>query len=185
MTSALDARQIRTHRAADTATPWFSSCRSRTVRRFTSSIFSAGPSNPAITTACSAARTPPHRAEADAHRHVHLHGRCRRHYALRRRPAAAGGDGGDYKALEAAYRSLPQPGQPVLASLEGLITQRPSMEEGRPAQTALVIERFVAVWPRESCGNPLADSPCAAPIGSFCARANIPRLRPRSSAKRI
>ena len=93
---------------------------------------------------------------------------------------------GDYKALEAAYqKSTPQPGQPVLASLEGLITQRPSMEEGRPAQTTLVIERFVAVWPRESCGNPLADSPCAAPIGSFCAWANIPRLRPRSSAKRI
>ncbi len=67
---------------------------------------------------------------------------------------------GDYKALEAAYqKSTPQPGQPVLASLEGLITQRPSMEEGRPAQTTLVIERFVAVWPRESCGNPLADSP--------------------------
>ena len=69
---------------------------------------------------------------------------------------------GDYKALETAYlqASPPQqPGQPLLTSLEGLITQRPSMEEGRPAQTTLVVERFVGVWPRESCGNTLADSP--------------------------
>jgi copper homeostasis protein (lipoprotein) len=67
---------------------------------------------------------------------------------------------GDYLALEAAYRQAnPQPGQALLASLEGLITQRPSMEPGRPPQTTLVVERFIAVRPRESCGQPLADSP--------------------------
>ena len=67
---------------------------------------------------------------------------------------------GDYKALEAAYRqaNLP-PGQPLLASLEGLITQRPSMEEGRPPRNTLVVERFIAVWPRESCGTTLAEAP--------------------------
>lgn len=66
---------------------------------------------------------------------------------------------GDYKALETAYlKATPQPGQPLLASLEGLVTQRPSMEEGHPPQTTLVVERFIAVWPRESCGNTLADS---------------------------
>ena len=67
---------------------------------------------------------------------------------------------GDYKALETAYRKAnPQPGQPLLVSLEGLITQRPSMEENRPPQTTLVVERFIAVWPRESCGNTLDEAP--------------------------
>jgi copper homeostasis protein (lipoprotein) len=66
---------------------------------------------------------------------------------------------GDYPRLEAAYqKARSQPGQPLLASLEGLITQRPSMEESHPAQTTLVVERFIAVWPRESCSNALADS---------------------------
>lgn len=66
----------------------------------------------------------------------------------------------DYKTLEAAYRkATPQPGQPLLATLEGLITERPSIETGRPPQTTLVVERFIAVWPSESCGNTLADSP--------------------------
>lgn len=66
---------------------------------------------------------------------------------------------GDYKALEAAYRqSGTKPGQPLLASLEGLIAQRPSMEESQPPRATLVVERFVNVWPRETCGTPLADS---------------------------
>jgi uncharacterized lipoprotein YbaY/uncharacterized lipoprotein NlpE involved in copper resistance len=67
---------------------------------------------------------------------------------------------GDYKALEAAYlKANPQPGQPLLAGLEGLVTQRLSMEEGRPPQTTLLVERFIAVWPRECCSNTLVDSP--------------------------
>ena len=67
---------------------------------------------------------------------------------------------GDYVTLEAAYlKATPQPGQPLLVSVEGLITQRPSMEEGQPPQATLVVERFVSVWPRESCGNPLAENP--------------------------
>jgi len=67
---------------------------------------------------------------------------------------------GDYKALEKAYlQANPQPGQPLLVSLEGLITQRPSMEEHNPPQTTLVVERFIAVWPGGSCDNKLTDSP--------------------------
>jgi copper homeostasis protein (lipoprotein) len=66
----------------------------------------------------------------------------------------------DYRALETAYRQArPQPGEAVLASLEGLITHRPSTEESRPQQTTLVVERFIAVRPGESCGNRMADSP--------------------------
>jgi uncharacterized lipoprotein YbaY/heat shock protein HslJ/uncharacterized lipoprotein NlpE involved in copper resistance len=67
---------------------------------------------------------------------------------------------GEYKALEAAYRqSGVQPGQPLLASVEGLIAQRASAEEGQPARATLVLERFIGAWPRESCGNALAESP--------------------------
>ncbi len=60
----------------------------------------------------------------------------------------------DYAALEAAYRNTGlEPGQPLLAELEGRIAQRPSMEEGRPPSATLVVERFIAVRPGETCGN--------------------------------
>lgn len=66
----------------------------------------------------------------------------------------------DYRALEAAYvKAVPQGGQPVLVNFEGVIAQRPSMEAGRPAQATVVVERFVSVWPRETCGNNLVDAP--------------------------
>lgn len=67
---------------------------------------------------------------------------------------------GDFKALETAYReSGTKPGQPLLASVDGLIAQRPSMEESQPPRPTLVVERFGSIWPRETCGNPLSDSP--------------------------
>ena len=67
---------------------------------------------------------------------------------------------GNYKALETAYlQARLQPGQAVLVSMEGLIAQRPSTEENHPPRRTLVVERFIAVWPRETCGNVLADSP--------------------------
>jgi copper homeostasis protein (lipoprotein) len=66
----------------------------------------------------------------------------------------------DYKALEAAYlKERQQPGQALLVSLEGLIAPRPSMEANRPPRLSVVVERFINIWPRESCGNPLSDSP--------------------------
>jgi copper homeostasis protein (lipoprotein) len=66
----------------------------------------------------------------------------------------------DYTALEAAYlKESPQPGQALLVSLEGLIAPRPSMEANRPPRLSLVVERFINIWPRETCGNPLVDSP--------------------------
>jgi len=66
----------------------------------------------------------------------------------------------DYKALEAAYlRERPQPGQALLVSLEGRIAPRPSMEVNQPPRPNVVVERFINIWPRETCGNPLVDSP--------------------------
>jgi copper homeostasis protein (lipoprotein) len=66
----------------------------------------------------------------------------------------------DYRALEAAYlQARAQPGQALLVSLEGLITTRPSQEESQPPRPTLVVQRFTNIWPRESCGQPLADGP--------------------------
>lgn len=66
----------------------------------------------------------------------------------------------DYKALEAAYlQARQQPGQALLVNVEGLIAQRPSAEESQPPRATLVVERYVSVSPRESCGQPLTDSP--------------------------
>ncbi len=82
---------------------------------------------------------------------------------------------GDYKTLEAAYlKAEPQPGQPLLASVEGLITQRPSMEEGRPPRSTLVVDRFIAVQPRERCGNTLADSPLRGTIWKLVRMGDTP-----------
>jgi len=66
----------------------------------------------------------------------------------------------DYKALEAAYlKERPQLGQAILVSVEGRIEPRPSAEESQPPRPSLVVERFVCIWPRETCGNPRGDSP--------------------------
>ncbi len=66
---------------------------------------------------------------------------------------------GDYRALEAAYLKAGRPPQPMLAQAQARVAQRPAMEFGRPPVPTLVVERFVAVWPRETCGTPGADAP--------------------------
>jgi copper homeostasis protein (lipoprotein) len=61
---------------------------------------------------------------------------------------------GDFRALQAAYmKARPAPGEALLASVEGRITSRPSMEESLPPQDTLVVERFISLSPRESCGD--------------------------------
>jgi len=58
----------------------------------------------------------------------------------------------DYKALEAAYlKARAKPGERLLVTLEGLLTFRPSMELTQPPRAALVVERFVGVWPGQRC----------------------------------
>lgn len=59
----------------------------------------------------------------------------------------------DNRALESAYGSAPHdPGQPVLASLEGQIALRPKME-GDGKQETLVVNRFDKVAAGESCDS--------------------------------
>jgi copper homeostasis protein (lipoprotein) len=62
----------------------------------------------------------------------------------------------DNAALEAAYtRARREPGEALLVRLEGQIAMRPK-REGDGVQPTLVVERFVTVWPGESCGAQLA-----------------------------
>jgi len=66
---------------------------------------------------------------------------------------------GDYRALEAAYTAAREsPGQPVLARLEARIALRPSAEAGKLPQRTVVVERFIGLRPRETCGQPIAAS---------------------------
>jgi copper homeostasis protein (lipoprotein) len=59
---------------------------------------------------------------------------------------------GDSVSLERAYLEVrQQPGVEVLVSLEGRIAERPAME-GNQTEPSLVVERFISVWPGETCG---------------------------------
>lgn len=65
-----------------------------------------------------------------------------------------------YKALERAYLgSRHAPGQAALVEVEGTIEARPGAEEGTPPRAALVVSRFVDIWPRKTCPATMADSP--------------------------
>ena len=65
---------------------------------------------------------------------------------------------GDFRALQAAYqKAQPPPGKALLASVEGRIATRPSMEESLPPLDTLVVERFIKLTPQGSCGNASAD----------------------------
>jgi len=60
----------------------------------------------------------------------------------------------DYLRLERAYtnaRPADRWGQPLLVNLEGLITNRPSAEDGNPPPRTLVVERFVGLHPGQGC----------------------------------
>jgi len=71
---------------------------------------------------------------------------------------------GDYLRLERAYlaaRPANAAGAPLLVTLEGLITSRPSAEFGRGPERTVVVERFVGVHPGQGC-PPVPGSPTAA-----------------------
>jgi len=66
---------------------------------------------------------------------------------------------GDNAALERAYlKAQRQPGEELLIEVEGHIVERPAME-GNETVESLVVERFIGIWPRETCGAQLATAP--------------------------
>lgn len=65
----------------------------------------------------------------------------------------------DNVALERAYRQArSQPGAELMVSLEGSIEIRPGMEGDRLRPT-LVPQRFIGVWPGETCGERFTTAP--------------------------
>jgi len=58
---------------------------------------------------------------------------------------------GDYLAVEKTYtRTRREPGEPILATLQGRIVERAGMEG--PPRPSLLVERFGGLWPGETCG---------------------------------
>jgi copper homeostasis protein (lipoprotein) len=65
----------------------------------------------------------------------------------------------DNAALESAYsRARREPGEELLVNLAGQVAMRPKME-GQGQQPTLVVERFIGVWPGESCGSRFSTEP--------------------------
>ena len=69
---------------------------------------------------------------------------------------------GDYLALERAYLGLPDrvPGAPVMATLDGDLTQRPPME-GSGTVPTVVVRRFVGLWPDQTCERAMSHASLA------------------------
>ena len=64
----------------------------------------------------------------------------------------------DNLALEQAYlKARREPGEELLINAEIRIVMQPRMD-GPGEEEAAVIERFIAIWPGETCGTPLADA---------------------------
>jgi heat shock protein HslJ len=67
----------------------------------------------------------------------------------------------DNLALERAYLAAPHdPGAPMKVSLEGCLTARPKID-GEGTQSTLVVERFIGIWPDETCPPRPATAPLA------------------------
>jgi copper homeostasis protein (lipoprotein) len=66
---------------------------------------------------------------------------------------------GEYTALETAYlKARRQPADELLVSIEGQVALRPNVESRQPIPT-LVVERYIGIWPGETCGSPFATAP--------------------------
>lgn len=66
---------------------------------------------------------------------------------------------GSYIELERAYLAAdkPAPGAPLLAIVEGRITERPAMEGNREIPT-VVIDRFLGLHPQQSCERAMSEA---------------------------
>jgi copper homeostasis protein (lipoprotein) len=65
---------------------------------------------------------------------------------------------GDNAALEREYlKARQEPGQPLLVNLEGTVRRLPPIE-GSGTRPTLIVERFIGIWPKETCGPQLATA---------------------------
>jgi copper homeostasis protein (lipoprotein) len=66
---------------------------------------------------------------------------------------------GDYRRLEEAYLSgREKPAEPLLITFEGRIAERPRAEPGTGTEPTAIIERFVHLWPGETCERNRVDA---------------------------
>jgi heat shock protein HslJ len=64
---------------------------------------------------------------------------------------------GAWPAVEAAYlEGRPGPGEGLMATLEGSVVERPRVE-GEGTEPTLVVARFIAVWPMQTCERSMYD----------------------------
>lgn len=67
-------------------------------------------------------------------------------------------EGGEFLKLQKAYQAArSHPGAKLYVTFEGSITGRPKME-GVGTERAVVVRRFINVWPQEACERAMADS---------------------------
>lgn len=65
---------------------------------------------------------------------------------------------GAYKTVEGEYLKMRrQPADDVMVNVEGQIAMRPSADGGKPTPT-LVVERYIGIWPGETCGAPFSTA---------------------------
>ena len=65
---------------------------------------------------------------------------------------------GDYEALEHAYLAAgAEAGGPIMASFDGGIVQEPTVAGG-DAVPEVLVERFVGVWPGETCERTMGEA---------------------------
>jgi len=65
----------------------------------------------------------------------------------------------DNAALEAAYtQARLSAGEELLVDLEGQVAMRPRME-GKGSQAMLVVDKFVNIWPGDTCGPRFSSAP--------------------------
>jgi len=66
---------------------------------------------------------------------------------------------GDFVKMQRGYQqSVSEPGAKLYVTFEGSIRDRPKME-GAGTERAVVVRRFINVWPQERCERAMADSP--------------------------
>lgn len=65
---------------------------------------------------------------------------------------------GDFIKMQRAYQqSVSKPGAKLYVNFEGSVTDRPTME-GKGTERAIVVRRFINVWPQQRCERAMADS---------------------------
>lgn len=81
---------------------------------------------------------------------------------------------GENTALESAYAHAPQePGEALFVTLLGRIVHRPG-PEGEGTQMTLVPERFIGLWPGETCGSHYPQATVENTYGKANSESSVP-----------